>query len=308
MHAGTVPITKYGFRMPVDRVAVLLAGALGQVARNPGLVAGASGAPGEYLEFPLPRGNLGVDAFDVDSGVKAGIQVLVDALPPERVAGTHGAVVRALRSGVAAGRETGRQVGAGIPEEVLLFEAEPEVLVVVFDGRATVGLVWRTVRVHHLGHHQVGVAAARVREDRHRFQQQIGRVAFGLRRRTAIEVPHGAFFQRSSEVPLHPRLAAQALGRRYAVQPDVLQLTLHALFVSSVKTHWATRQRRTPAQAESVFGAIPPNSCNTTGHYGLSHVRLSRCNNCARSQRTPARRPSADFVNPSAQMPQSGAS
>ena len=87
-----------------------------------------------------------------------------------------------MRTRVPAGRESRRQVGAGIPQEVLLLEAEPEVVVVFLDGGAAIGLVGRTVGVQDLGHHEEGIRATRVPKDRHRFQQQVRGVAFGLRR------------------------------------------------------------------------------------------------------------------------------
>ncbi len=127
--------------MPVDRHAVLLGNTLQQVTGDPNLVAGFLGTLGEDLEFPLAHHHFGVDAFDVQAGFQAQFQMLFDDFAANRFAVTDAAVVRALRTGISFGGEADRLVGFGIPDRVLLLEAEPEIVVVVVDRRATVAPV-----------------------------------------------------------------------------------------------------------------------------------------------------------------------
>ena len=51
-----------------------------EVAGHPHLVGGVLGAFAEDLEFPLALGHFGVDAFVVDAGVEAEVEVLVHDL------------------------------------------------------------------------------------------------------------------------------------------------------------------------------------------------------------------------------------
>ena len=199
------------------------------VAGDPRLVAGAGCALGEHLELPLACGDLAVDALDIDAGLKAGVESAPRCmLRPKALARAHRAVVRHLAAPDS--RQTGKPGGRlvlGVPQEVLLLEAEPEIVVVVLDGGAAVRLVRRAVGVQHLGHHQVAVLAVRVGEHRHGLQQAVRGAAVRLLRGTTVERPDRALVERAPEVALHPRLAAQTLGRREAVQPDVFQLALH---------------------------------------------------------------------------------
>ena len=79
MHARTVPIHVLAQRlaMPVDIHAVFFAQAHQEVAGHPDLVGGVLGAFAEDLEFPLALGHFGIDAFVVDAGIQAEIQVRV---------------------------------------------------------------------------------------------------------------------------------------------------------------------------------------------------------------------------------------
>jgi glutamate synthase domain-containing protein 2 len=64
--------------MEVHIHSILLAQANKDVAGDPDFIGGAFGAFAEDLEFPLTLGHLGVDAFVVDAGVEADVEVLLD--------------------------------------------------------------------------------------------------------------------------------------------------------------------------------------------------------------------------------------
>ncbi len=66
--------------MELDVDAVLLGEAQHQVAGHPHLVGGLLGALAEDLEFPLALRHLGVDAFVVDAGGEAEVEMLLDDL------------------------------------------------------------------------------------------------------------------------------------------------------------------------------------------------------------------------------------
>ena len=63
--------------MPVHIHAVFFAQAHQEVAGHPDLVGGVLGAFAEDLEFPLALGHFGIDAFMVDAGIQAEVQVRV---------------------------------------------------------------------------------------------------------------------------------------------------------------------------------------------------------------------------------------
>ncbi len=159
--------------------------------------------------------------------------MLFDAVPTISVLGADRAVIRTLGVGITAGRETGRQIVIGIPQKVLLLEAEPEIVVVVVDGCATVGGVRRAVSVQHLAHDEIRVVTVRVGDDRTGLQQTVGIAAFGLLSGAAVERPLRTLFEGAAEVGLDAGFAAQALGRRVTVEPDVLKFRFtHVMNVS----------------------------------------------------------------------------
>ena len=51
-----------------------------KVTRDPHVIANLLGTLCEDLIFPLPLGNFGIDPFEIDSGIKANIDVLFDDL------------------------------------------------------------------------------------------------------------------------------------------------------------------------------------------------------------------------------------
>src|SRR5665648_1180997 len=82
------------------------------------------------MELPLPLRHLGIDAFMIDTGVEAQIEMLLDNLAADRahVRKADARVIRTLRCGITVGRETERT--AVLVEEILLLESEPGAVVV----------------------------------------------------------------------------------------------------------------------------------------------------------------------------------
>ena len=168
--------------------------------------AGILGALGENLVFPLACSNLGVDAFNVQTGFQAHVKVGLNDVSAERVLGAHGAVELALRRLVA--WETEGEVGLWVPEEVLLLETKPEVVVVVVDGGAAVRSVGAAVGVENLAHDEVSVDAVGVGVDGHRLEHAVRIATVGLQRGRAVKRPHGALSHRAAEIGSDHRLAS----------------------------------------------------------------------------------------------------
>ena len=112
MHAGTIPIHIFTerFAMKIHVNTILLAQANEEIASNPYLVSGTPGALAENLELPLTFGHFGVDAFVINPGVEAKIEVGIDDFTGDTadVLVSDSGVVLALRSRVAGVRETQR--------------------------------------------------------------------------------------------------------------------------------------------------------------------------------------------------------
>ena len=130
-------VSPSGLQWILDVDAVLLGQPLHQVAGHPHFVGGRLGALAEDLEFPLALRHFGVDAFVVDAGGEAEVEMLLDDLAGDvaDIPVADAGVVRALRRRIAAAGEAERT--AVLVEEVFLLEAEPGA-VIVEDGRALV--------------------------------------------------------------------------------------------------------------------------------------------------------------------------
>ena len=78
--------------------------------------------------------------------------MLFDAVTAVGVTGTDGTVVGTLWRWEAAGRKARRQLCIDIPQEIFLLETKPEIVVVIIDGRAAIGRMWRTIGIEHFTH------------------------------------------------------------------------------------------------------------------------------------------------------------
>ena len=180
----------------------------------------------EDLEFPLALGHLGVDAFEVDAGVEADVDVLLDDLAGDvaDVLVADAGVVRTLRTGIAVLREAQRP--AVLVQEVLLLEADPQAFVVVRDGGAEV----RRVRALVLGR---GALRTSPGTRSGGCCPGTGATGFSMQSESCpsaccVELPSKPQIGQSladfgSEFD-DLRLAAEVRFRQVAVQPDVLQL------------------------------------------------------------------------------------
>src|SRR6266576_3002075 len=109
-----------------DRSGLVLAGQpLHQIAGHPHFVSSLLGALAEDLEFPLSLRDFGVDAFVVDAGREAQIEMLLDDLASDStdVRVTDAGIVRALWRGIAGGGKAERT--AVLVKEIFLLKPEP---------------------------------------------------------------------------------------------------------------------------------------------------------------------------------------
>ena len=166
VHSRTIPVEVFSewLAMEVHINTKLFTEANEEVASDPDFIGGALGAFSENLEFPLPFGHLGIDAFVVDAGVEAEIKVLLDDFASDvaNSAEADTSVVRALWGWEAIFRETER--ATVLIEEILLFEAEPSVGIIQ-DGGAGVGDVRSAIGHHDLAHDESAIFTGRGREN-----------------------------------------------------------------------------------------------------------------------------------------------
>ncbi len=229
MHAGTVPIegllvgAQDRFAVILDIDLVFFAETLQQVTGDPDVVGGLLGALAEDLELPLALGDLGIDAFVVDAGIQAEIEVFLDDLAGDvtdiRVA--HARVVGALGGGIATLGEPERTTV--LEKEVFLLETEPGVRVVE-DRGAGVGNVGSAVGVVDFAHDEHAVLARGIEIHGDGLQHAVGTAAGRLLGGTSVEAPEGKFFElRKAGEVLDLGLAAEAGNGLVAVEPDVFQ-------------------------------------------------------------------------------------
>src|SRR5581483_6964248 len=166
--------------------AVLLGETEHQVARHPHLVSGGLGALAEDLALPLALGHLGVDAFVIDPGGEAEVEMLFDDLARDvaDVLVADAGIVRTLRRWVARRREAER--AAVLVEEIFLLEAEPGVGIIDDGGALVRGMRRLAVRHHYLAHDEDAVGPRPVRIDRDRLEHAIRRMTLGLHRRASV--------------------------------------------------------------------------------------------------------------------------
>src|SRR5438045_6858548 len=135
--------------MPIDVHAVSFTKAHHDVTGHPHLVGGGAGTFAEDLEFPLAFGNFSVDAFDIDAGVEAKVNVLLGQFASHTADAlvTNAGVVFTLRVWISITTwEAERSVV--LPEEIFLFETKPCTRVIM-DGCTAVAWV-RSLHVRHV--------------------------------------------------------------------------------------------------------------------------------------------------------------
>ncbi len=174
--------------------------ALQNIAGDPHFVGGPLRAFAENLELPLALGHFGVDAFMVDAGVKADVEMLLDDLAGDiaDVLVADAGIIRALRSGITAFREAERTTV--LIKEIFLLKSEPGAGIVQDRGAGVRGVRRDAVRHHHFAHDERAILAG----------------AVGVKRRPASERSQSFFLQpASSNCHRNPRAeAVPAWGSR----------------------------------------------------------------------------------------------
>ena len=150
------------------------------------------GALGEDLELPLALRHLGVDALQVDAGIMADVDVLIDDLTGQvaDVLVAHAGVVRTLRTGIASLPGT----PADVPSWYRKYSCSKPIQSPASssarwrgNSRGAVRAIRRQV---HFAHHEEPIAARAIRVQSHRLEEAVRIVPFGLLRRAAVEAPY----------------------------------------------------------------------------------------------------------------------
>ncbi len=227
VHPRAVPIDVFaeGFAVEIHVHTIFFAEAKEEVASHPDLVCCGAGAFSEDLELPLPLGDFGVDAFVVDSGVEAKIEVFFNDFARDFsyvfVANARVVLPLGIRISAVLGEAEGYSVSV---EEVFLFKTEPCVGI-IDDGCA--GVAWVrgfTIGHHDFAHHENPVAAGGVGVARNRLEHAVAAPAFCLTGGASVESPHGQLLElRKAFEILDLRLAAEVRDGGVAVQPDILE-------------------------------------------------------------------------------------
>jgi hypothetical protein len=209
--------------VPLDVHFELLSEAKQEETCHPDFVCSALGTFSKYLEFPLAFCHFSIDAFVIDSGVEAEIQVDVCNLASNSsdVFVSDTAVVFTLWVGVAAFGETERH--AVFHHEILLFKTEPSAWVVSNAGTG-VGGVWGSVGKHDFTHDEHTILTSAVRVASNWFEHTIGVAAVCLLGGGAIEAPVRKLVNGGEFIEfLHHTLSAEVLDGLIAVKPYVIE-------------------------------------------------------------------------------------
>ena len=230
MHAGTVPVAFEWLAVVIHVDSILFAETFKKEAGNPNLVGGALGSFSENLKFPLAHSHFSVDAFVVDAGVEAEVEVLVDdgTTDVAHVLVANSAVVSTLRLGISAFRES--EDVAVFFEEVFLLKSEPCVFIVE-DARASVGGMRIAVGKHNFTHDEDTVLTGSVRIKRDWLEDAVGVASVSLLGGGSVKSPLGQLLESREVIKfLDAAFSTKVWDGRVAVQPDVIE---------SVFSHWS---------------------------------------------------------------------
>ena len=151
--------------MPINGVAVLLSDSLKQIPRNPCLVTSPLSALRKYLKLPLTCSHLRIDALDVNASCKTQVEVLFYTVPSKGISRAYRTIIGSLWSGISSGGKSGWKIGIDVPQEILLLKTKPKIVIIVIDRSATVRHMRCAISIQNLGHDEVRIQPAGVRED-----------------------------------------------------------------------------------------------------------------------------------------------
>jgi len=109
--------------------------------------------------------------------------------------------------------------GGVINQDILLFETEPEIVIVIINLSTSVRGMWGSIGVHDLAHDHEGISPARVLANVDWDEKAVGGVAWSLLCRGTVEAPFRAIFEITGEVVDDHALASELLGRLVSIEP-----------------------------------------------------------------------------------------